>query len=247
MNSAWLVRLVIIAGLIFFSAETGFAEGSPYITELTEKMEQGDAEAQFTLGVCYFSGIGTSVDQKKGIRLMEQVAEQCHKEETLAQYYNVFDPKQAVKWRTKAAEKGDAEAQFNLAVCYDNGKGVLQDDKQAVYWYTKAAEQGDADAQYNLGNSYSNGEGVLQDYKQAVYWYTKAAEQGHAEAQNNLCLSYAIGRGVLQDYAEAYAWALHAALNGSPKPKEYLAEELTPDQIASGQIRAKELQRRMVK
>jgi len=42
MNNAWLVRLVIIAGLILFSAETGFAEGSPYITELTEKMEQGD-------------------------------------------------------------------------------------------------------------------------------------------------------------------------------------------------------------
>ena len=42
----------------------------------------------------------------------------------------------------KAAELGDAEAQFNLAVRYEYGRVVLQDSQAAVMWYTKAAEQG---------------------------------------------------------------------------------------------------------
>jgi TPR repeat protein len=47
----------------------------------------------------------------------------------------------------RAAEQGDATAQFNLGLCYDEGAGVGQDFGQALYWYTKAAEQGLAIAQ----------------------------------------------------------------------------------------------------
>ncbi|MGL6124676.1 MAG: tetratricopeptide repeat protein, partial [Shewanella sp.] len=39
----------------------------------------------------------------------------------------------------KAAEQGDASAQFNLAYAYDEGEGVPQDLSQALHWYTKAA------------------------------------------------------------------------------------------------------------
>ena len=60
----------------------------------------------------------------------------------------------AVEWYTKAAERGDRKAQYNLAVCYDYGVGVVQDNAKAVEWYTKAAEQGDADAQRCLGECY---------------------------------------------------------------------------------------------
>ena len=47
--------------------------------------------------------------------------------------------KTAVKWYTKAAEQGDANAQYNLGVMYDNGEGVPENDKTAVKWYTLAA------------------------------------------------------------------------------------------------------------
>ena len=40
------------------------------------------------------------------------------------------DYKEAVKWYTKAAEQGHANAQSNLGVKYDNGEGVLQDFKK---------------------------------------------------------------------------------------------------------------------
>jgi TPR repeat protein len=57
------------------------------------------------------------------------------------------DDKQSAYWYQKAADQGDAKAQFNLGVKYAFGKGVLKDYKQSVYWYQKAADQGDAKAQ----------------------------------------------------------------------------------------------------
>ena len=38
------------------------------------------------------------------------------------------------------AEQGDAEAQFNLGILYDNGQGVPQDDAEALKWYRKAGD-----------------------------------------------------------------------------------------------------------
>ena len=58
---------------------------------------------------------------------------------------------QAVYWWRKAAEQGDAMAQYNLGHACFRGEGVPQDYTQAVYWWRKAAEQGDADAQFMLG------------------------------------------------------------------------------------------------
>jgi TPR repeat protein len=60
------------------------------------------------------------------------------------------DAVQAVVWYRKAAEQGDAQAQNNLGVMYQNGRGVAHDDAQAVFWYRKAAVQGNTDAQRNL-------------------------------------------------------------------------------------------------
>ena len=45
-------------------------------------------------------------------------------------------------WPRGAAERGDAEAQYNLAVLYEEGVGVRQDYRQSVYWYQRAADQG---------------------------------------------------------------------------------------------------------
>ena len=114
----------------------------------------------------------------------------------------------------KAAEQGDAEAQFNLGGLYADGDGVPQDDKQAVDWYRKAAEQGYADAQNNLGVMYAKGRGVPQDDKQAAEWYKKAAEQGDAYAQASLSVKYAYGEGVPQDDKQAVEWCIKAAGQG---------------------------------
>ncbi len=41
---------------------------------------------------------------------------------------------EALKWYTKAAEQGLAEAQYNLAIFYSNGRGVRRDYVKAYFW-----------------------------------------------------------------------------------------------------------------
>jgi TPR repeat protein len=85
--------------------------------------------------------------------------------------------KSALDYIIKSAEQGEATAQFNLGVAYDNGQGVPQDYAEAVRWYRLAAEQGEATAQRNLGSIYYTGQGVPQDYVQAHMWLNLAASR----------------------------------------------------------------------
>ena len=151
----------------------------------------------------------------------------------------------AVKWFRLAANQGNAEAQFNLGVMYEQGQGVPQDYAAAVKWYRLAAEQGNAQAQLNLGAMYDNGPGVTQGYVQAVAWYRKGAEQGFASAQYNLGVMYTNGQGVPQDYVQAHKWFNLAASQYPASEKErrdravksraFVAAKMTPAQIAEAQ------------
>ncbi len=109
---------------------------------------------------------------------------------------------------------GDATAQHNLGVCYQNGFGVVQDYVEAVKWYRMAAEQNYAPAQHKLGGCYFVGNGVILDYKEAANWYRKAANQNSALAQCSLGVCYGFGKGVVQDFAESAKWFRAAAENG---------------------------------
>ena len=83
------------------------------------------------------------------------------------------------------AERGNAQAQYNLGVMYKNGRGVRQDDTEAVKWFRQAAAQGLAPAPYNLGWMYANGRGVLQDRALAQEWFGKACQNGDQDGCNN--------------------------------------------------------------
>jgi TPR repeat protein len=119
-----------------------------------------------------------------------------------------------------AAERGDADAQFNLGKIYSDGWGLAEDDEQAIAWYRKAANQGNASAQRHLGMEYRDGApharpgAVARDDAQAVAWFRKAADQGDALAQ--LCLGemYDNGRGVVKDDVQAVAWYRKAVDQG---------------------------------
>ena len=81
-------------------------------------------------------------------------------------------------WRP-LADQGNAGAQFNLGLMYDNGKGVTQNHAEAVKWYRLAAVQGNARAQSNLGVMFERGQGVTQNHAEAVKWYRRAADLCH--------------------------------------------------------------------
>jgi TPR repeat protein len=76
-----------------------------------------------------------------------------------------------------AAEGGEASAQFNLGVLYDNalddnGHEVERDRREAIKWLRKAAQQGLVRAQAKLADIYSQ----QSDLKQAYAWFLIAAE-----------------------------------------------------------------------
>ncbi len=85
-----------------------------------------------------------------------------------------------------AARAGVAEAQFNVAVMYDSGRGARHDALQAALFYAFAAVGGNARAAYNLGMLYETGDGVARNPGLARAWYRKASEAGLAAAGEKL-------------------------------------------------------------
>jgi hypothetical protein len=127
-----------------------------YATALREwrpLAEQGDALAQYNLGVLYRKGRGVPQDDV-----------------------------QARQWYAKAAAQGQAKAQFNLGTLYFNGEGVPKDYQQALRWFRLAADQGEAVAQTKIAIMYDEGQGVPQDIVQAYKWYSLAATNGDKPA-----------------------------------------------------------------
>jgi hypothetical protein len=127
-----------------------------YATALREwrpLAEQGDALAQYNLGVLYRKGRGMPQDD-------------VH----------------ARQWYEKAAAQGQAKAQYNLGTLYLNGEGVPKNNQQALRWFRLAADQGEALAQTKIAIMYDEGQGVPQDFVQAHKWYNLAATNGDKPA-----------------------------------------------------------------
>ncbi|KAG0226238.1 hypothetical protein BGW41_004235, partial [Actinomortierella wolfii] len=117
---------------------------------------------------------------------------------------------EAAIWYRKAAEQGDAEAQYLLGKMYLDGTGVEQNNK-VIIWIRKVADQGNADSQTSLGILFSKGIGVVKDESEAFAWFLKAAKQGNSKAQCQLGLMYLRGQGVQCDASEALKWIRKSA------------------------------------
>ena len=94
-------RIITLAAVLVALA-VGAQAQTPEVDALRARAAQGDAEAQFNIGVMYAEGRGVPRDDAE-----------------------------AVRWYRLAAEQGHAYAQFNLGVMYAYGEGVPQDDVQA--------------------------------------------------------------------------------------------------------------------
>lgn len=128
---------------------------------------------------------------------------------------DIKDMAKAVAWYQKAAEQGDAAAQFELGRIYTLGFGLPKDESKAVKWFQKAAAQGLAEAQLNLGKCYLEGTGVSMNLTNACEWFEKAAEQGLMEAQHGRGVCDLLGGvGVLTDETKAVQWWQKAAEQG---------------------------------
>ncbi len=255
--AGFTLGLTAPAGAGWYEGVAAYDRGD-YATALREwrpLAEQGDAKAQFNLGVMYYNGQGVPKEYAEAVKWYRKSAEQgdANAQYSLGQLYRKGqgapqDYAKAMKWFRKAADQGDAESQYNLGVMYDEGLGVPQDDAEAVGWWRKAAEQGYTKAQHNLGVRYAKGQGVPRDYAKALQWYRKAAEQGAGRTQYNLGLMYYTGQGAPQDYVQAHVW-INLAVPKLPrgegrdkavKLRDLIAKRMTPAQISEAQKLARE-------
>ena len=174
------------------------------IEKTRQKAEQGDRDAQNSLGYWYQYGLGVEKDE--------------------------FE---AVYWYRKSAKQGLPVAQYNLGLMYRFGRGVDKNDTEAVCWYRKAAGQGHADAENNLGVMLEYGLGCEKNEQEALEWYRKAAEHGSGMGRKNLGETYEKGMlGLEVNLAKAkelYQQVVDDP-NAAEKPKKLAQEGL--DRIA---------------
>lgn len=122
-------------------------------------------------------------------------------------------------WRP-LAEKGDADAQFNLGQAYKLGRGVKLDLAQAQYHFERAARQGHSEAQTNLGMLlFQNGNRTA-----ALRWLSSGADAGDPRAMLIYGTALFNGDGLPADRVRAYAMVSRAAAQGLAPAQSTLAE-----------------------
>lgn len=176
----------------------------------------GYLAAQNRLGILYYRGIGVPQDRQEGLFLIHRAADAG---EPTAQanlgYLLLFgdgvahDDTAALHWLRKAA-RSNAAAAFNLAWCYEMGRGVARNLKEAVALYERSAERGVGPAENNLGRMYENGIGVPSDTAKAIELYRRAAAHGIHEAILNLGRVYLSGPAAVRDQHAGVLWLMIA-------------------------------------
>jgi TPR repeat protein len=112
-------------------------------------------------------------------------------------------PADAFRLQQVAAERGNADAMFELYVLLSTGRGTARDEAAGLDWCHKAGDAGSARAMSNLGGFYATGNGVEKNEERAVYWYDKAAHAGNGKAAATLGVMHWLGDGAPEDRSKA--------------------------------------------
>ncbi|KAI9844077.1 MAG: hypothetical protein M1837_005790 [Sclerophora amabilis] len=196
----------------------------------------GNAEAAYRTAVCCEIGPdgGTRKDVVKAIQWYKRAATMGN---TQAMYKMGMillkghmgqqkNPREAVVWLKRAAERADAEnphALHELGLLYETASGndsILRDEEYSRQLFTQAADLGYKFSQYRLGCAFEYGlMGCPIDPRQSIAWYSRAAVQEEHQSELSLSGWYLTGsEGVLQQSdTEAYLWARKAAQAGLAK------------------------------
>ena len=153
--------------------------------------ELGNVAGQYSLGAMYLEGLGVPKDKAQALAWLQKAASQRGFLASMAR--KSIDqleiagapptpPPADFDAMRQQAEQGNAEAQNNLGVIFQDDRSVLKDYAQAAAWFRKAAEQGNATAEANLAEMYFDGKGVPRDFAHSAAWFRKAAEHGDARS-----------------------------------------------------------------
>lgn len=165
------------------------------ISAVKKKAESGDAEAMLNLALKLSFNYGCG--QRKDNELEEE----------------------ASKWIEKAANLGNAEAQYEWAGVHMNERNDLP---KAFEWFKKSAQNGYTKAKNNLGSYYLKGEGTPRNAGQAFYWKEQASNDGYLGAKRTLGLLYIEDNGVSVNIDKEGSLLEEAAELGDKAAKEIL-------------------------
>ncbi len=210
---------------------------------ISEKAEAGDALAQLTLANCFNNGDMVPQDPEAAEYWYKKAAEQGNDEAILTLVKKHRRVNKFVEGETelllKAAEKGNAEAQYEMGIYFSLDKKY----SEAVRWFYKAAGQEHGKAQFECGECCLYGKGVPKNKDKAVEWYIKAFYNDgieeryvpimdnyiHAirfndpDAQYKLGLYYLAGDILYTDPYNGLEWIEKSADQGWPEAQNLLA------------------------
>jgi len=149
--------------------------------------KNGEAEAQYRLGLLYEKGLGIDLNTRL-----------------------------ALKWYRLAAQDGHRAAKRRLKNLRKSAANAGGTESVATQWYLDSAEEGDPEAQYNLAFMHETGWSVPVDDIEAAKWYEKAAKKGIQKAQFRLSLMYLVGAGIKQSEIQGEKWLRNAAKTDHP-------------------------------
>jgi uncharacterized protein len=247
-------------GLMYFSGEGVPKDRKTAAIWLLKSTEQGLPEGSSLLGFMYEKGDGVRLDLAEAyfwyllngnLLSMDSLGNRLALLQYRAVQERIFSWGDDLSRKNDLlvdlwlplAEKGIAEAQYEIGYLYTHGRGVPLDKDKAARWVRKSADQGYAPAQGFLGDLYTFGRGVRKDYVEAAKWRRKASEQGNKEAQYQLGHNYLNGIGVTQDYVLAHMWFNILAAQGvedGRRERDNVSKKMTPSQIAEAQKLARE-------
>ena len=113
---------------------------------------------------------------------------------------------EAIELYRRAAELGDAEAQYKLGKMLYSGKGVEKSTEEAMRLFRLSAEQGYESAEFRLGAAYQLGWDIEKDEGLAFYWYKRSAEHGNVKAMLYIGYYFETGYGTEISLPEAMTW-----------------------------------------
>lgn len=166
------------------------SDNATKVAMLTELANGGMPAAQYELGVLYSIGLPHALSSTKkptvpglldlqpdhetarGLYLL--AAEQGYAPAQRAYADHLGDDHTAVVWYRKAAEQGDNNARYSLAVRYASGLGVQKDKDEAMRLYRLAASGEHVYAMIALADAYYEGKDVSRDLERAYIWLTVA-------------------------------------------------------------------------
>jgi TPR repeat protein len=175
--------------------------------------KEDHARAQWYMGYLYYFGVGLDKNYAK-----------------------------AVGFFKKSAKNHNAIALSYLGHAYFHGNGVKRSYAIAIKWFKKS---NNAVSKRYLGIMLYHGFGVAQDRKKAFEFYRKSATHGDEEAMCRLAESYRYAQGCRKNYQKSYGWFLAVNPEVSkgwglgPELIEYFEDVLTPEQIRSAKLWAK--------